>query len=400
MKKIIFTLLCILPLFFIPLNASQLDIGEDIDFEYRYIEYKKEVLSSEFRQRIRLYLNGHLKENVEIGAQLHSAGIMNSTNTIVIYEGAKIDNLIPYFECAYIKINDYYNYPIAISIGKLPIKWVDGVLVNHNNLGLPSVLIEAEAPYGINVEAFHCRTRNDLLDISGIKGTGIRAIKEFGFRRAEIDYMSESYFSTQDVKRKVYGFNFTRNMHRGLEYNAFYYFMRGGIRGVPFSGRALGIYGKFEGVIDPIGKGGAWIRYVMGTGDANDDERGFLPVLSSVEASYIGDYYGRYRNFRVIDKVLSDSVSLSHSIANLSVLRQALYATIKDELSVFMIRSTYKSHTPSLPLAGSLTFGGLYEYSFIDFELKYTVFAPEDNYNRYKGVRKVRFVTAVVSAKF
>jgi hypothetical protein len=380
--------------------CAQLDIGEDIDFEYRYMKRQDEVLTSEFRERIKLYLNGYLQDNIEVGAQFQSSGIMNSTETFAVFQGAKIQNLEPFFELAYIKINKYYGYPVSISFGKLPIKWADGILVNHNQLGLPSILIQAEAPYEIKVEAYHARTRNNVLDISGIKGYGLRFMKEFGFRRVELDYTHEKYTSTAKVKRYIYGANVTRNLTKGLEYNFFGYNMKGEKGGESFKGYALGAYGKFEGIIDPIGKGGAWIRYMIGSGDLNDDESGFMPVLSSVESSMIGDYYGRYREFRVVDSILSNSVTLSHSIANLSVFRQALYATARDDVSLFMIRSTYRKHRPSLPLGGSLTLGVQYKYSFINFEIRYTTFTPEDIYDFYSSGRATKFFSAGLNARF
>ncbi len=393
---IIFLLVCIPSLS----RGAQLDIGEDINFEYRYLKRADVVLDSEFRQRIKFYLKGHLRNNIEIGAQIQSSGIMNSTDDFVICEGAQIQNLDPFFEHAYIKINKYYGYPVSISLGKLPLNWMDGILINDNQLGLPAILVEVDAPYEIRVEAFHVRTRDNLLDISGIKGSGLRAIKEFGFRKIELDYTKEDYVSSEKVKRVIYGGNFTRNMTKGLEYSIFGFKMKGEKAGEKFDGYAIGAYGKFEGVVDPIGKGGAWIRYILGSGDPSDDERGFLPVLSSIESGMIGDYYGRYREFRLVDGNVSNSITLSHSIANLSIFRNALYATVRDDISVFMIRSTYKTHFTDQPLGGSLTLGALYKYEFIEFEFRWTTFTPEDIYDFYPSDRPSKIYSVSVNARF
>jgi hypothetical protein len=211
MIKKILTILILLTFIMSPLMADQLDIGEEIDFEYRYIRRDNLEIANEYRQRIKLYLKGYLRSNVEVGAKLQSSGVMNSTNTIVVYEGAKIQNQTPFFENAYIKINKYYGYPVSIAIGKLPINWVEGVLVSDNQIGLPAVLVEWDAPFKIKVEGYHCRARNELLDISGIKGYGLRTIRDFGFRRIELDYTTEEYISTQEVKRKIYGGSLTRS---------------------------------------------------------------------------------------------------------------------------------------------------------------------------------------------
>ena len=250
------------------------------------------------------------------------------------------------------------------------------------------------------MEAFHSRSRNNILDISGIRGYGLRSIRDFGFRRIEIDYTYESYESSSKVKRSIYGGVFTRNMHKGLEYSAFGYKMKGKKGSEKFDGYALGIYGKFEGVIDPIGKGGAWIRYILGSGDELDDESGFLPVLSSVESDILGEFYARNREFRYIDGTLSSSISMNHSIANLSILRNALYATVRDDISVFMIRSTFKKHQPSVPLGGSLTLGVIYNYRFIQFQAAYTNFKPETAYDAYIGDKATKFYTLGLSSRF
>jgi hypothetical protein len=131
-----------------------------------------------------------------------------------------------------------------------------------------------------------------------------------------------------------------------------------------------------------------------------DDEKGFLPILSNIEASMIGDYYGRNREFRMVDGSVSDTLSLSHSIANLSILRNALYATVRDDISVFMIRSTYKKHLPEKPLGGALTLGCLYKYDFIECEFRYTQFTPEPAYDAYESDRPTKFYTASISARF
>lgn len=398
MKKLLFLITLVLFLF-TDMHASQIDIGEDINFEYRYLRRVSEVIAAEFRQRIKFYLIGHLEDDIEMGARLQSSGVMNSTSSHIIYQGAKIDNLTPFFEHAYIKINRYYGYPVSITIGKIPLKWADGILVNDNQLGIPAILIEGDVPFDIKAEAFHCRTRDDLLDISGIKGYGLRSIRRFGFRRVELDLTIENYRSSAVVNRTIYGGNFMRELKRGLEYKLYYYKMKGKKGDEKFSGYSMGAYGRFEGVVDPIGKGGAWIRYDLGTGHPSDDEKGFLPILSSIESDMIGDYYGRFREHRYKDGVL-DIDTLSHTIANLSSFRQSVYATVRDDVGIFIIRSTYKRHQPNVPVGGAFTMGGIYKYRFITCEIRYTAFTPEPAYDLYGSDRPSKIYTASINAEF
>ncbi len=381
--------------------AQHIDIGENIDFEYRFME-RGNTRITQYRQDINFYLEGYLKDNIEMGARLRSAGIMNSTATVILYEGGKIENLTPFIENAYVRIRDYYGYPVTFTFGKLALNWQEGILINDNRKGLPGVQVEYTAPYGIEVEGYHIRTKMDRYGISDVRGTGLRADRDFDFRNVELNYTVEEYESTEEVIRRVYGGRFTRNIHQGLEYSLFGFLMEGEKGADSFEGRALGAYGRFEGVVDPIGKGGAWIEYVFGSGDydKNDDERSFRPVLSSVESNLIGDYYGRHREYAYMDGVKSDEITLSHTIANLSSFRNALYATVLEDFHVFWIRSTYKKVEPDLPLGGSITFGGTYNYSFIDFELRYTKFSPEDEYDYYTEDRSTEFITGSISAKF
>ncbi len=380
-------------------SAITLDIGNEINFEYRFEERKGAVIPSEFRQRIKFYLTGYLKDNIEVGIKLHSAGILNSTATFVIFENAKIPNLIPYFESAYIRINELHDLPLSLSIGKLSLSWLDGILLNDNQKGFPAILIEATAPHEIFVEAYHLWTRNELLGISQIKGHGVRIFRNFGVNKVSLNYTFEEYESSAKVRRTIYGGSFIRNMYRGIEYSLFGYLMRGEKGGVGFSGHAFGAYGRFEGVVEPFGRGGAWIRYIVGSGDPNDDERGFLPILSSVESEFIGYFYGQNREFRMKDGEISD-ITLSNSIANLSVMRTGLYAKVLDKIDVYMIRSTFSGHYPSFPLGGSITFGASYEYNSVKFNITHTIFDPEPEYDGYISDENTRLITAEVSARF
>ncbi|MEA3506099.1 MAG: hypothetical protein U9R36_01175, partial [Elusimicrobiota bacterium] len=247
-------------------QSDTLDIGQEINFEYRTIE-RGALEDTQFRQKIKLYMDAYLRDGIQIGGTLNSSGIMNSTEDEVLFEGNNIKNLSPFFEKAYIKINNYYGYPVSLSFGKLPLKWAEGVLVNDNERGLPAVKIGYDAPYNIKGEAYHLRARNNLLDISGIEGSGIRASRDFGPRNLEINYVLEKYENDVKVKRTVYGGTFSQDMFRGLEYSMMGFLMDGEKGGTSFDAHALGAYGKFEGVVDPIGKGGAWIRYIYGSGD-------------------------------------------------------------------------------------------------------------------------------------
>ncbi|MGM0442485.1 MAG: hypothetical protein ACQEQC_08720 [Elusimicrobiota bacterium] len=378
-------------------NAASLNIGEDINFEYRSLK-RGDTESTQFRQDIKLYLEGYLEDNIEIGANLRSAGVMNSTAPKVNFEGARINNRIPFIENAYIKINDYYGTPLTLIFGKLNLNWQDGILINDNRQGLPGVRLKYAAPYGVDIEGYYTRAEKNFYGISDIRGKGLRAVRDFNFRNLELNYITEDYESTAEVSRRIYGGRFTRNMHRGMEYSLFGFLMDGEKKDETFDGHALGAYGKFEGVVDPIGKGGAWIEYILGTGDSNDGEKGFMPVLSSVEADLIGDYYGRNREYAYING--TKTLSLSHTIADLSLMRNALYATVLEDFHLFWIRSTYKSVELDQPLGGAITFGGTYNYSFIDFELRYTKFSPEEEYDYYSGDKSTEFITGSISAKF
>ena len=397
-------------------GAVTLDIGNDLLFEFLQEEREGRTVSTEIRQRARFYLKGYLQDGIQIGTRIHSAGLLNSTDTHITYEGALIGNQVPYFESAYIRVKDVHGLPVSLSAGLQPIKWAEGVLINDNLLGLPSISAMGTEPYtGISGEAYHVWARDELRGISDITGYGARIFRQLGPGVLELNYTSEDYVSPAPapllddsrVTRDIFGGNYSRELESGIEYSFFGYLMRGRKAGEEFDGSAIGAYGRFEGVVEPIGRGGTWIRYILGTGDPEDDERGFMPVLSSVESRVIGDYYGRNREFMMVDGVRGDEVqteaaapTLSNKIANLSMLRYAIYATVLDDITVHMIRSTYKQHDPSVPVGGSLTFGAEYDYSLLNVALNYTVFAPEPAYDRYEGTRRTRFLTMALSARF
>ncbi|GEM_PF-3166877 len=381
--------------------AVQLDIGEDINFEYRFAERGGETVKSELRQNIKFYLTGYLRDDIEIGAKIRSAGTVNSTNTVVFYEGQKLDNLSPFFEHAYVRIHNYYDLPVSISLGIMPFKWADGVLINDRETGLPAALIEARDIYfDISADAFYSFSRDSTRNISDIEGYGFRAFRDFGIYNLELNFLHEDYFSTDSVRRNVYGGSFSRELSRGLEFSLFGFLMDGEKGDESFTADAFGANGHFQGEIDPLGSGGAWINYAVASGNLDDDEMGFSPLLAGVDSSFICEFYGGHREHMRIDGAVDESLTLSNSIANLSMLRTGLYADILDDLTVHMVRSTFKRHTPDVPIGGSITFGCVYNYSFLEFELNYTIFSPEEEYDYYTSDENTTFINTYLRARF
>ncbi|MGM0568814.1 MAG: hypothetical protein ACQESB_06330 [Elusimicrobiota bacterium] len=369
-------------------GASEVDIGEDLQFEYRFLK-REDDSYSQLRHRLRLYLKAYLDKNITIGASIQSPGIADSTQTYINYEGSKVKNKTPFFDSAYIKVDDIHDMPLSLTMGIQSLQWLDGLLISDRGMGLPGLSFRAELPYEIGVEGYRVMTEDSRREIPSIEGSGLRIMRKFGFMRAEANYLEEQYEESEEITRSIYGANLSREMHQGLEFSLFNYIMDGKIGESSFKSSLLGAYGSFEGAVEPIGKGGAWLRYILGGGDLDNEEEGFMPVLAHASADMIGHYYGRHRES-----------SLSYTAANLDLFSFGIYAYVTEDLKVSMTRGLYKSQTPSLPLGGSISFGADYTYDRINVNFKHTIFSPEEDHRFFEGKEDEKFITLNVGAKF
>ena len=387
--KKIALLLSLLACFLYPhAGASVVDIGEDLEFEYRFLEREGDSYS-QLRHRLRLYLKAYLDKNITIGASIQSAGVADSTRTYVNYEGSEVKNKTPFFDLAYIKVEDIHDMPLSLTIGIQSLEWLDGLLISDRGMGLPGLSFRAELPHKIGVEGYRVMTEDSMKEISSIEGSGLRIMRKFGFMRAEANYLEENYKETEETTRSIYGAALSREMHQGLEFSLFNYIMDGSIGESSFSASLLGAYGSFEGAVEPIGKGGAWIRYLRGSGDPDNEKEGFMPVLAYASPDMIGHYYGRHRES-----------GLSYTAANLDLFSFGIYAHVMEGLRVSMTRGLYKSHTPSLPIGGSISFGADYTYDRIKVNFQHTIFSPEEDLQFFEGKENKKFITLNVGAKF
>ncbi len=378
-------------------QGAVLDIGEELELEYWSLERDSGSFTG-LRNRLRFYLTAELEDNIEIGARIQSAGIVDSTRTYVTYDGKRVQNNTPFFDLAYIKVADIHELPLSLTLGIQSLNWLDGILISDGGTGIPGALLEARAPADIGFEAYGVADRDDLRGVSHIEGRGVRVFRYFNFIKAEINYLTEKYEEGNDkVNRALYGANLTREMTRGLEFSLFRYLMEGDIGEESFNSSLTGAYGSFEGEVDPIGRGGAWIRYIVGSGDIDDERRGFMPILSNVSSEMIGSYYGRFRE----SGNPGDSYDLSHTFANLDLFSYGIYASPPvDGLSLSMTRSLYKSQDPSLPIGGALSLGASYDYGRVRLELEHTVFSPEDDHQFFAGKGSKKLLTLKAEARF
>ncbi len=377
-------------------EAAVLDIGQDLEFEYRSLRHQNKT-TLELRHRLRLYMDAYLPNDIDIGARIQSAGILNSNEDYITTSGNKVENKTPFFDLAYIRLNSIHDYPVSLTMGIQSIRWLDGLLINDAGLGLGGASVKTKAPLDIGLEGYRVLASNRLRDISNIDGRGIRAYRYFDFVKLEANYLTEEYddSSGDSIQRIIYGANLTRELSRGLEFSLFRYIMEGKIEQKSFDSSLIGAYGRFEGRVDPIGRGGAWIRYLVGSGNVNDERKAFMPVLSSAESGIIGHYYSSKRE-------MSTGIDLSYTLANLDLFSYGLYASPVEDVVVSMTRSLYKSQDPSLPIAGALSLGASYTYDRIHIALDHTVFAPEEEggHEFFEGISNTRYMTLKVGAKF
>lgn len=120
----------------------------DIDTNYRVsgISYQNNSFDnsinnslSYYAQRLQLTIKGNFSSNIELCTKITSLGVAGSTKTPFsvlqsTFPYQKTD-FTPFIENAYLKINNFEDLPLDISIGKQSFEFGDGLIIGDNGLG-------------------------------------------------------------------------------------------------------------------------------------------------------------------------------------------------------------------------------------------------------------------------
>lgn len=165
-----------------------LRLGEDVRVKYVYFDnadQDKLVDDSQsfFVQKTRLYLEGDAGAGVSAGLKLQSKGIWgtppNSTGTVTVdgvtfasgtYPTAgQIYSHSPWIEHAYVRLLRPRDLPVEFIVGRQPLKYGDGLLLDDDGFGANAVRARGFLPFGFEVEALTVKR----LETAGVQFTTV-----------------------------------------------------------------------------------------------------------------------------------------------------------------------------------------------------------------------------------
>lgn len=209
---------CIPALFFLllapgMLGAATLDI--ETDYRLRGISYPNTDFNSAtstdtaayYSQRLRLSLKGTFTQGIEIGSTLTALGVAGSTSTLFAVPYPNTD-MSPFVETAYLKMTNFSDLPIDLTVGKQNITIGNGFIVSDDGRGFTGLRLSG-----------HYDTPIPLTDIRLPLAGEIFTMKvneNFG-RQADLDiygavfnttwkgnFWEIGYFETQDFSGTLY----------------------------------------------------------------------------------------------------------------------------------------------------------------------------------------------------
>jgi hypothetical protein len=313
--------------FFLGVSSYALvDIGTQIDMKNvsynNLIDYddSKDDKQTYTFERTRFYIQGEIQKGVIGRLQVQSIGIWggeNSTGTVKI-ENYTYQNFTPWIEHAYIQIQDIYKSkfigPVGFTIGKQPLKYGDGIVIDDDGHGLYAYKLNSNLPLKTNLEFFNAKVydsmdqtvKNNDFNLSGLYLKWI-AKKNI---TPQIYYVIETDKSHQTItdgisNKNFYGLRIDGVTSENVDYKLEYIKQSGkltrdnNLNNLNYSASAYVAGIGMNSITSKIGKTRITIENAQGSGDKNQNEfnqyltaKAFTPYLTNKSKDFGETYYG------------------------------------------------------------------------------------------------------------
>jgi hypothetical protein len=310
----------------IPISHAIVDVGTELQIKNAYYnnltdyDDAKDDKQSYTFQRTRFYIQGEIQKGVIGRLQLQSIGMWggeNSTSTVII-ENYKYQNFTPWLEHAYIQLQDIFKSkfigPVGLTIGKQPLKYGDGIVVDDDNHGLFAYKLNSNLPLKTNMEFFNAKVydsmeqklKNNDFSVSGLYLKWI-AKKNI---TPQIYYVKETDKSHQLVidgnsNKNFYGLRIDGVTSENVDYKL-EYIKQGGelkrdnnLNNINYKASAYVAGVGMTSLSSKIGPTRITIENAQGSGDKSKSEteqyltaRGFTPYLTNKSKDFGETYYG------------------------------------------------------------------------------------------------------------
>jgi len=345
-------------------------------------------------QRTRLLMEGVLAEGITIGIKLQSRGFWGVDTSTVTIEGLTRRNMLPWIENAYLKADELFGLPLYLALGRQPLLYGDGLLVDDNASGYDAIKLSAILPLQVDCELMMLKPTES----NGVSPDNWKENNAYGLfvkRRWKKITPQVSGFWQRDrtigVDKNFLGFHVSGELGKEVDYRGGIILQSGKGGGRDYKGLAYILGGNFQ-ADTRFGKGIVACGYLVGSGEiapiTGKDENFFSDYAHLSEEEY-GEYYVENRS--VVRKGDTD-----YAITNLKMFKLGLFVFPLPELKTGLNYYIYNSYSPKGSIGDEVDISVKYYYSAnLSFRLVYGRFMAgklaEDSANKVLGEVMVKF---------
>ena len=345
-------------------------------------------------QRTRLLMEGVLAEGITIGIKLQSRGFWGVDTSTVTIEGLTRRNMLPWIENAYLKADELFGLPLYLALGRQPLLYGDGLLVDDNASGYDAIKFSAILPLQVDCELMMLKPTES----NGVSPDNWKENNAYGLfvkRRWKKITPQVSGFWQRDrtigVDKNFLGFHVSGELGKEVDYRGGIILQSGKGGGRDYKGLAYILGGNFQ-ADTRFGKGIVACGYLVGSGEiapiTGKDENFFSDYAHLSEEEY-GEYYVENRS--VVRKGDTD-----YAITNLKMFKLGLFVFPLPELKTGLNYYIYNSYSPKGSIGDEVDISVKYYYSAnLSFRLVYGRFMAgklaEDSANKVLGEVMVKF---------
>ena len=345
-------------------------------------------------QRTRLLMEGVLAEGVTIGIKLQSRGFWGVDSSTVTIEGLTRKNMLPWIENAYVKVDEFLGLPLYLALGRQPLRYGDGLLVDDNASGYDAIKLSAILPWQIDCDLMMLKPTEP----GGVSPDNWKEKNAYGLfikRRWKGITPQISGFWQRDrtigVDKNFLGFHVGGKLGKEVDYRGGIIIQSGKGGGTDYKGLAYILGGTFEAE-SRFGKGIVTCEYLVGSGEVapiTAKDENFLSDYAHLSEEEYGEYYVQNRSaVRQGDP--------DYAFTNLKLFKLGLSVFPISELKTGLNYFIYNSHTPKGAIGDEVDISVKYYYSAnLSFRLVYGIFMAgklaEDGADKVMGEVMVKF---------
>ena len=350
--------------------------------------------NSYFYQRTRFLMEGLLAKGVTVGVKLQSRGFWGVDTSTVTIEGLTRENMLPWIENAYVKVDEFFGLPLYLVLGRQPLQYGYGILVEDNASGYDAIKLSAFLPWRSECELIMLKPT----EADGVSPDNWKEKSAYGLflkkKWKKITPQISGFWQrdrNNNIDKNFLGLHLSGELGKGVDYRGGIVIQSGKGEGGDYKGLAYILGGNFE-ANTRFGKGMLVCEYLVGSGEApiTGKDENFISDYAHISEEEYGEYYMENRSeVRDGDR--------DYGINNLKLFKLGLSIFPLPELRIGFNYFNNNSYTPKGNIGDEIDIFVKYNYSpNLSFRLVYGRFmagkyAAEDNADKVLGEVMVKF---------